>query len=101
MRGGLPPTTIGGPATRHDSRISLTLIRATTLNLRQLRQSLHHLALRIGERIDHREVVGAGDLLVAGIGAVRAPGFHDAPALAQELARFEPAHGGLERAASR
>ena len=69
-----------------------------------LRLRYHH-ALRhrtrcIGERIDYREMIGTGDFRVARR-RLALPAVDDGAALAQELARLERAHYGIERASAR
>src|SRR5262249_27211999 len=68
---------------------------------RQLGEAADHGALPIRQRIDHSEMIHAGDGLVAGLRAGLAPAVGDDAALAQELARLQPADDGVERAVFR
>jgi hypothetical protein len=52
--------------------------------------------LRIRQRIDHGEVVGTVEFLVARLRAGLLPGLRDRPALPLELVLFEPADPSIE-----
>ena len=65
------------------------------------RNTRGHGAVRIGQRVDHGEMVGAGDLLVARQRHALLPGVGDRLALTQEFARFQRTDDGVEAAARR
>ena len=66
--------------------------------LGELGEAGDHGALRIGQRIDHREMVGPGDFLVTRACARLAPCLRNDAALAQEFARLQAADHGVEDA---
>src|SRR6516162_8567191 len=62
----------------------------------QREKALHHSAVWISERIEHREVIGLGDLLVTSCNASLAPHICHKPTLAQEFIRLARTDHSIE-----
>src|ERR1700720_4485116 len=60
-------------------------------------QSLHHPGVGVAQRIQHGEMIGAGDLLVTRSRAALCPCLRNDPALAQKFAGFQAADNRIER----
>ena len=67
--------------------------------MRQRSHARRHCAVRIVQRINDREMICAGDFLIAGECPASPPGFRNRVALPQEFAGLEGANNRIEAAA--